>query len=70
MSKDTEPALDGSYLNDANLIGADLSYADLRLAHKKQNKDGSRQLVTNVELAQQAASLNGASMPNGLKHEE
>jgi hypothetical protein len=44
----------------ADLRGADLSDADLRYAEG----------ITNEELEQQAASLKGATMPNGQKYED
>jgi uncharacterized protein YjbI with pentapeptide repeats len=49
-----------AHLNDAHLNDADLSGADLR---------GARG-VTNEQLEQQAASLEGATMPNGQKYED
>jgi Pentapeptide repeats (8 copies) len=52
--------LGGAYLSYANLTKADLSNADLRGA----------QGITNEELEQQAASLEGATMPNGQKYED
>jgi uncharacterized protein YjbI with pentapeptide repeats len=56
-------------LSDANLSDADLGAANLRGAYKL-NSDGSRQIVTNEELRAQAASLEGATMPNGQKYED
>jgi len=47
-------------LDDADLSGADLSGANLSRAEG----------ITNEELDQQAASLEGATMPNGQKYEE
>jgi len=52
--------LEGASLEGANLEGASLACANLR---------GARE-VTNEELEQQAASLEGATMPNGQKYEE
>jgi uncharacterized protein YjbI with pentapeptide repeats len=57
--------LSGADLSGANLSGAHLREADLREA----NMEGSRG-VTNDELEQQVASLEGATMPNGQKYEE
>jgi uncharacterized protein YjbI with pentapeptide repeats len=47
-------------LNWADLSGVEMSGADLR---------GARG-VTNEQLEQQAASLEGATMPNGQKYED
>ena len=52
-------------LSEANLIGADLSRAILDNA----NLSGAEG-ITNEELEQQAASLKGATMPNGQKYED
>jgi len=52
--------LSGADLFDADLSDADLRYADLSDA----------QAITNEELEQQAASLKGATMPNGQKYED
>ena len=62
-------------LSGADLGGADLSYADLRGANLsgayKHNSDGSRRMVTNEELEEeQAASLAGATMPDGQQYED
>jgi uncharacterized protein YjbI with pentapeptide repeats len=53
----------------ANMEGADLGGADLSGAYK-HNSDGSRRMVTNEELEEQAASLAGATMPDGQKYED
>jgi uncharacterized protein YjbI with pentapeptide repeats len=53
----------------ANLKEADLSGANLQGVHK-ETKDGSKQLITNAELAQQIRSLAGATMPDGQQYEE
>src|SRR5215212_9274418 len=53
-----EADLSGANLSRANLSGADLSRADLNNA----------QGITNEELEQQAASLEGATMPDGSIH--
>jgi cell division protein FtsB len=52
-------------LSGASLIGADLSGAVLDNA----NLSGAEG-ITNEQLEQQAASLEGAKMPNGQKHED
>jgi uncharacterized protein YjbI with pentapeptide repeats len=52
--------LDPAELRKANLTGADLSSANLSGAIG----------ITNEELAQQALSLEGATMPNGRKYED
>jgi uncharacterized protein YjbI with pentapeptide repeats len=56
-------------LSKANLHRGDLSGANLRGAYI-QAKDGSKQLITNAELAQRTRSLKGAVMPNGQKYED
>jgi uncharacterized protein YjbI with pentapeptide repeats len=56
-------------LSGANLSEANLNYAVLRGAYKR-NSDGSTWIVTNEELNEQAASLEGATMPNGQKYED
>jgi uncharacterized protein YjbI with pentapeptide repeats len=50
----------GADLSDSNLSDANLTSADL------SNAEG----ITNKELQQQAASLKGATMPNGQKYED
>jgi cell division protein FtsB len=52
-------------LTDADLSGADLSYADLSGADV-----GQAEGISNEELALQAKSLKGATMPNGQKYED
>jgi hypothetical protein len=52
--------LRGANLRNANLPNANLDHADLRGAKG----------VTNEELEQQAASLKGATMPDGQKYED
>jgi uncharacterized protein YjbI with pentapeptide repeats len=74
--------LNDANLSDANLSGADLgggasnnafsttaeiSGADLR---GSTNAFGDQGIITDEELEQQAASLEGATMPNGQKYEE
>jgi uncharacterized protein YjbI with pentapeptide repeats len=56
----------------ANLRGADLRGADLRGADLSDasNLLGDAGIITNEELEQQAASLEGATMPNGQKYED
>jgi uncharacterized protein YjbI with pentapeptide repeats len=62
-------------LSDATLIGADLSRAVLDNANLSnavlENANlGGAEGITNAELEQQAASLEGADMPNGQKYED
>jgi uncharacterized protein YjbI with pentapeptide repeats len=62
-------------LSDANLIGADLSRADLSDANlvgaNLENANlGGANGITHAELEQQALSLVGTDMPNGLKYED
>jgi uncharacterized protein YjbI with pentapeptide repeats len=57
--------LDSANLREASLIDADLSGANL----SKADLTGAEG-VTNEELEQQAASLEGATMPNGQKYED
>jgi uncharacterized protein YjbI with pentapeptide repeats len=52
-------------LSRANLSGANLSEANLKEANLSDVKG-----VTNEQLEQQAASLEGATMPNGQKYED
>jgi hypothetical protein len=66
------PAVDlsGANLSGANLSGANLSGANLQGTYKEA-KGGSKQLITNEELAQKKIrTLEGATMPNGQKYEE
>jgi uncharacterized protein YjbI with pentapeptide repeats len=52
-------------LKDTILKGADLSGANLKGAYK-ESKSGSKQLITNAELAQEKIrTLEGATMPDG-----
>jgi uncharacterized protein YjbI with pentapeptide repeats len=53
------------FLNQADLLSTDLSDANLNDANLN---DASG--ITNEELEQRAASLEGATMPNGQKYEE
>jgi uncharacterized protein YjbI with pentapeptide repeats len=77
--------LRGAYLNEANLSGASLRDADLREANLYATELSGADLsganlneaylafatgVTNEELKKQAASLQGATMPNGQKYED
>ena len=55
-------------LGDADLSDADLSRANLRGAYEGFNSDGSRRLVANEKLEEQAKSLEGATMPDGMIH--
>jgi uncharacterized protein YjbI with pentapeptide repeats len=57
--------LSGALLRDANLLDADLSDANLRYADLRNAQES-----TNEELDQQAASLEGATMPSGQKYED
>jgi uncharacterized protein YjbI with pentapeptide repeats len=57
-------------LSDAFLTNADLSDADLSNANLSGAHLTGAQGITNEELEQQAASLKGATMPNGQKYEE
>jgi hypothetical protein len=57
--------LSGAYLYGANLSGADLLGADLSGADLSYARG-----FTDEELEQQAASLKGATMPNGQKYED
>ena len=54
---------EGANLSNASLNNADLSNADLSDADLSGAKG-----ITNEELELQAASLKGATMPNGSKH--
>jgi uncharacterized protein YjbI with pentapeptide repeats len=53
-----------------DLTGADLTDADLTNAHLTGAVLEGAKGITNEELAQQATSLNGATMPNGQKYED
>jgi hypothetical protein len=68
-------SLSGADLSDANLFaanlsGADLFKADLFKADLSDANLNNAQGITNEELEQQAASLKGATMPNGQKYED
>jgi uncharacterized protein YjbI with pentapeptide repeats len=78
-------SLNSSNLNGAQLSGVDLRRADLsevdlsiailinanlRDAFLENAKLGDAFGITNEELVQQAASLEGATMPNGQKYED
>jgi hypothetical protein len=60
----------GADLSDANLSDANLSRADLSNAVLDNANLGGAEGITNKELEQQAASLEGATMPNGQKYED
>jgi uncharacterized protein YjbI with pentapeptide repeats len=60
--------LGGAYLSDAYLRGADLSPAYLGGANLSGADLSGAQGVTNEQLDKQAASLKGATMPNGQKY--
>jgi uncharacterized protein YjbI with pentapeptide repeats len=70
----------GTNLRDAVLFGTDLVYADLaysdliyaylRYADLSDADLSDTEGITNEELQQQAASLEGATMPNGQKYED
>jgi uncharacterized protein YjbI with pentapeptide repeats len=72
--------LSGAILSEADLSGADLSNtnldatvlykADLSGADLYKANLNNAQGITNEELEQQAASLEGATMPDGQKYEE
>jgi uncharacterized protein YjbI with pentapeptide repeats len=72
--------LSGAYLEGADLSEVFLSGANLRLAYLRDADLRDADLrdadlsgaagVTNEELEQQASSLEGATMPNGLKYED
>jgi uncharacterized protein YjbI with pentapeptide repeats len=57
-------------LSGANLPNADLSDADLSNAALCHTDLRDAQGITNEELDQQAASLEGATLPNGQKYED
>jgi uncharacterized protein YjbI with pentapeptide repeats len=72
--------LRGAFLDNANLFGANLSRANLShteltdatlqiAALRGANLSGAEG-ITNEELEQQAASLEGATMPNGQKYDD
>jgi Pentapeptide repeats (8 copies) len=61
-------SLVGANLFRANLSGAYLHYASLRGANLKGADLSWAQGITPEELEQQAASLEGAIMPDGSKH--
>jgi uncharacterized protein YjbI with pentapeptide repeats len=67
--------LERAYLSGTNLSGANLSNANLSNANlsntvlRDANLSGAEG-ITNQELEQQAASLKGATMPNGQKYED
>jgi uncharacterized protein YjbI with pentapeptide repeats len=62
--------LDGAPLYNANLHGADLREADLRSADLRKSDLTATNGVNVEELAQQAFSLEGATLPNGQKYED
>jgi hypothetical protein len=65
-----EADLSGANLSGANLSGAKLVGANLgKAAQGGPNLSGASG-ITNEELDQQAASLKGATMPNGQKYED
>jgi uncharacterized protein YjbI with pentapeptide repeats len=57
-------------LSKANLLDADLSDATLRHADLSEADLIGAEGITNAELEQQFASLEGATMPNGQKYED
>ncbi len=65
-----EADLSDSDLSGADLRSADLSDAELLNADLSDDVLSSAQGITNEELEQQAASLEGATMPNGQKYED
>jgi uncharacterized protein YjbI with pentapeptide repeats/cell division protein FtsB len=71
----SEANLIGANVSEANLIGADLSgvvllNADLSDAVLDNANLTGAEGITNEQLEEQAASLEGANMPNGQKYEE
>jgi uncharacterized protein YjbI with pentapeptide repeats len=62
--------LSDAHLYQANLSEANLSRADLSRADLSRANLSDAQGITNEELEQQADSLKGATMPNGLKYED
>src|SRR5215211_4392325 len=62
--------LSNAFLDDANLSGADLGKADLHEALASGTNLRGADGITNEELDQQAASLEGATMPNAQKYED
>jgi uncharacterized protein YjbI with pentapeptide repeats len=71
----SEANLSGANVSEANLIGADLSgavllNADLSDAVLDNANLSGAEGITNEQLEQQAASLEGAKMPNGQKYED
>lgn len=67
--------LSGANVSEANLIGADLSGAvlldvDLSEAVLDNTNLSGAEGITNEEIKRQAASLEGADMPNGQSYEE
>jgi uncharacterized protein YjbI with pentapeptide repeats len=62
--------LSGATVSRANLSGADLSWADLSGVNLSGALLDDATGVSNEELHQQAASLEGATMPNGQMYEE
>ena len=65
-----EADLSDSDLSGADLRSADLSDADLLNADLSDAVLSSAQGITNEELEQQAATLEGAIMPDGQKYED
>jgi uncharacterized protein YjbI with pentapeptide repeats len=62
--------LSGASLRRANLSGANLRYANLRNDAPGITLDDAILSDANLKLEQQAASLKGATMPNGQKYED
>jgi uncharacterized protein YjbI with pentapeptide repeats len=62
--------LRGAYLINADLSGANLTFAQLSGAFLTFANLRNAEGITNEELEQQAASLEGATMPNGQKYED
>jgi cell division protein FtsB len=65
-----EADLSGAYLRNANLREANLRNANLSDAYLRKANLSAAQSITSEELEQQAASLEGATMPNGQKYED
>jgi uncharacterized protein YjbI with pentapeptide repeats len=67
---DANLGLSGANLREANLSDANLRNADLSGANLRNANLSGAQSITSEELEQQAASLEGATMPNGQKYED
>jgi uncharacterized protein YjbI with pentapeptide repeats len=70
LLSDANLGLSGANLREANLSDANLRNADLSGANLRNANLSGAQSITSEELEQQAASLEGATMPNGQKYED